>query len=183
MRLKSLVTVGIAGLSLGVAACGSSSSSSSSSSAASSSSTPSTSTAAQAPAAGKKGSTHHKLLATGVPGRIYDVKLTGKAETPAGAPKGAGSAVIALHGRSLTVCWRFSHLRGFTAATFAHIHQGVSGKAGNVVVPLSTTAKLHHKGCVASTATLIKAIEKDPHGYYVNIHSKKYPGGAVRAQL
>jgi hypothetical protein len=33
------------------------------------------------------------------------------------------------------------------------------------------------------SAALIEAIEKDPHGYCVNIHSKQYPGGAVRAQL
>lgn len=111
------------------------------------------------------------------------MKLSGKAETPAGAPKGTGSAVVALHGRTLRVCWRFSRLKGFTSATVAHIHKGVEGTSGNIVVPLSTAAKLHHRGCVSSSAALIKAIEKNPHGYYVNIHSKKYPGGAVRAQL
>lgn len=116
------------------------------------------------------------------PARIYHLTLTGKAETPAGAPTGTGAAVIAIHGSS-TVCWRFAHLHGFTKATFAHIHLGAPGKAGNVVVPLSTGPALHHQGCVAVNATLIKAIERNPRGYYVNIHSIKYPGGAVRAQL
>jgi hypothetical protein len=110
------------------------------------------------------------------------LKLTGAAETPPGAPKGTGGAVIAFHGAT-KVCWRFAHLGGFTGATAAHIHVGAAGKSGNVVVPLSTGPKFVHKGCVRAKAALVKAIEKDPHGYYVNIHSTKYPGGAVRSQL
>jgi hypothetical protein len=30
---------------------------------------------------------------------------------------------------------------------------------------------------------LITAIEKKPASYYVNIHTKKYAAGAIRAQL
>lgn len=112
----------------------------------------------------------------------YRVKLSGTAETPHGAPRGKGRAVIALHGSS-KVCWRFTRLAGFTSATVAHIHRGAPGAAGAVVVPLSTAAKLHHRGCVTAPAAVIKAIEQNPAGYYVNIHSKQYPGGAVRAQL
>jgi hypothetical protein len=111
------------------------------------------------------------------------LKLAGSAEVPKGAPKGSGSAVVTFHGKTLQVCWRFSHLHGFTGATFAHIHKGGKGASGPIVVPLSTGKTFLHKGCVKSSATLIKAMEKDPHGYYVNIHSKKYPGGAVRSQL
>jgi hypothetical protein len=116
------------------------------------------------------------------PIRTYRLKLSGTAETPPGATQGKGLAVIAFHGSS-KVCWRFAHLAGFTAATFAHIHRGAAGKAGAVVVPLSTAAKLHHRGCVAAPAAVINAIERDPPAYYVNIHSQQYPGGAVRAQL
>jgi hypothetical protein len=91
--------------------------------------------------------------------------------------------VVSLHGKTSQVCWRFSHLSGFTGATAAHVHLAPAGKAGNVVVPLSVGATFQHKGCVKASSTLIKQIEANPHGYYVNIHSKKYPGGAVRAQL
>jgi hypothetical protein len=114
---------------------------------------------------------------------IYRVRLSGgKAETPPGAPQGTGTAVIAFHGSSL-VCWRFAHLHGFLDATFAHIHSGATGKSGNIVVPLSTSPALHHQGCVPVSAALVKAIERHPANYYVNIHSRQYPGGAVRAQL
>jgi hypothetical protein len=121
---------------------------------------------------------HHRSR----PARTYRVKLTGAAEVPPGAPKGSGNAVIAIHGTS-KVCFRLSHLHGFTSATVAHIHAGGPAKAGPVVVPLSTGTKLHHQGCVKASPIVIKAIEGHPASYYVNVHSKKYPGGAVRAQL
>jgi hypothetical protein len=170
MRSK-LILPGILIAVLGVAACGSKKSSTSTST---STSTPAATTA---PPKGKK------AKAAAVPSRTYHVKMTGKAETPPGPPKATGSAVVTLHGKTLQVCWRFTALRGFTGATFAHIHKGAKGTSGPIVIPFSTGPKLKHKGCVHSTATLIKAIAKDPHGYYVNIHSKKNPGGAVRAQL
>ncbi len=113
----------------------------------------------------------------------YVVTLTGPAEMPAGAANGVGVAIIALHDSVHKVCWRFSHLHGFVGATYAHIHQGAKGKSGPIVIPLSTAPKLHHGGCVTASATLIAAIAKDPSAYYVNVHSVKYPQGAVRAQL
>jgi hypothetical protein len=122
---------------------------------------------------------HHR---SSRPARTYKVKLTGAAEVPTGAPKGSGNAVVAIHGTT-KVCFRFSHLHGFAGATVSHIHAGRAGKAGPVVVPLSTGSKLHHTGCVKASPTVIKAIEGHPASYYVNVHSKKYPGGAVRAQL
>ena len=154
MRWKVFVP-SVAVLMLGVAACGSSSTSSGSS----------------------KSSSQR-----GRPTRIYRVALTGTAETPRGAPGGAGAAVISFHGSSV-LCWRFAHLHGFAHATVAHIHSGAPGTSGNVVVPLSTGSRLHHKGCVHVKTALAKAIETNPRGYYVNIHSKQYPGGAVRGQL
>jgi len=117
------------------------------------------------------------------PSAKYVVKMTGRAETPAGAPDGVGVAIIALHDSVNKVCWRFSHLHGFVSATYAHIHHGAKGKPGPIVIPLSTASKLHHGGCVTASATLLAAIAKDPSAYYVNIHSAKYPQGAVRAQL
>jgi hypothetical protein len=157
MRTKSLA-VSLMGVMIAVAGCGGGSSSASSSKA--------------APTVAKsRGSV-----------RIYRVPLAGAAETPAGAPKGSGDSVIAFHGSTL-VCWRFAHLHGFTNATFAHIHIGGKGRSGRIVVPLSTGPALRHQGCVAVATSLVKAIEHKPLGYYVNIHSAKYPGGAVRGQL
>jgi hypothetical protein len=117
------------------------------------------------------------------PSRTYSVKLAGKAEVPPAAPTGSGRAVITLRGKSNQVCWKFSSLKGVTGVTFAHIHSGNAGVAGPIVVPLSTGATFKKSGCVTSNAALIKSIAASPKAYYVNIHSKKYPGGAVRSQL
>ena len=49
-----------------------------------------------------------KHKAAAVPSRTYHVKLSGAVESPPGAPKGSGSAVITLHGKSHQVCWTFT---------------------------------------------------------------------------
>lgn len=116
------------------------------------------------------------------PLRVYRVTLSGKAETPHGAPNGSGDAVIAIH-RGWVVCWRFSHLHGFLDATVAHIHFGRKGKSGVVVVPLSVGSRLHHRGCVQASEATVITIERHPAAYYVNIHSLRFPAGAVRSQL
>ena len=174
MRSRLLIP-GLAVAVIGVAGCGSSSSSSSSTSA----STPAASTAASTSTTTKSAAAKVKKAGS----RTYTLKMTGAAETPAGAPGGTAKAVVTLSTKTGKVCWTFTSLSGFSNPTFAHIHLGAAGKAGNIVLPLSTGTTLLTKGCVPASTTLISAIAANPHGYYVNIHSKKYPGGAVRVQL
>ncbi len=175
MPSKLMTLFSIAAATLVVAACGSSKKSSSSAS------TPAGVTTTPKHHAKKKTKKHKPPPA--VPSRTYKLKLAGKNEIPKGAPKGTADAVISLRGKSLEVCYKFTGLSGFTKPTFAHIHQGGAGIAGNIVVPLSTGAAFKPAGCVKTSAALIKAIAGNPHVYYVNIHNKQYPGGAVRSQL
>jgi CHRD domain len=116
------------------------------------------------------------------PLHLYRVKLTGKAATPVGAANGTGYAIIAIH-RGSIVCWRFAHLHGFLDATVAQIHDGLQGRSGKTLLPLSTGPKLQHRGCVKVGAAAITAIERAPSHYYVIVHSQQYPSGAVRGQL
>lgn len=116
------------------------------------------------------------------PLHIYRVGMTGKAELFHGAPNGSGDAVIAIH-RGSVVCWRFAHLHGFIDATVADIQVGAKGRPGSTLVPRSTGLRVHHRGCVQPSAAAIKAIERDPAGYSVNIHSLQHPASAVKGQL
>jgi hypothetical protein len=108
--------------------------------------------------------------------------MTGKNEVPKGARQGSGKAVFTLDASKGKVCWKFSSIKGISKVTASHIHKGAKGTSGNVVVPLFTGA-LKMKGCVKAAKSLITAIEKHPAGYYANIHTVKYPAGAIRGAL
>jgi hypothetical protein len=113
--------------------------------------------------------------------RTYRVKLAGRNEVPAGAPTGSGLAVISIKTKG-ELCWTFSALKGIAAPMVAHIHHGPSGTSGPIVIPLGSAYK--RSGCVTGTAPqLLALIEVHPEQFYVNVHTSKYPGGAVRAQL
>jgi hypothetical protein len=108
-------------------------------------------------------------------------KLKGGSEVPKGPAAGHGIVNLTLSAAKGTVCWHFEGIGGFDKPTAAHIHKAPIGKAGPVVVPFSSAYKA--KGCAKATKGLITAIEAHPNSYYVNIHSAKYPAGAIRGQL
>ena len=113
--------------------------------------------------------------------KTYTVSMTGKAESPKGAPNGKGTARIKVEASKGELCFRLSW-SGIGTPTAAHIHQGKRGVAGPVVIPIfGGTPK--HSGCVKASKSLLGKINKNPGGYYVNIHNVKFPGGAIRAQL
>lgn len=74
--------------------------------------------------------------------------------------------------------------------TGAHIHRGVSGVNGGIVValvPPSAPAGGNpgaSSGCVAGlAAALVASIMANPSLYYVNVHDGAFPNGAIRGQL
>ncbi len=97
---------------------------------------------------------------------------------------GQALELIGLQGSTLSysVTWR-----GIGTPTEADIHAGVRGVDGPVVVPLFTTpppADGFASGSVTVTdPTLLAALRSDPGGFYTDLHTTKFPGGAVRAQL
>ncbi len=122
------------------------------------------------------------LAAVSAGTKTLTTTMLGSNEVPKGAPKGSGKAVITLNAGTGKVCWTFSNVKGISKVNAAHIHKAPTGKSGNVVVAFFSGA-LKTKGCVKAAKSVIKAIEKNPTSYYVNIHTVKYPAGAIRGQL
>jgi CHRD domain-containing protein len=113
---------------------------------------------------------------------VVSSKLSGKNEKPTkGALAGSGIVTLHLNAKKGTVCWEFKGVRGFANPNAAHIHKGGRLTAGPVVVPFGAAYKA--KGCTKAAAKTVAAIEEHPNAYYVNVHSAKYPGGAIRGQL
>jgi hypothetical protein len=110
----------------------------------------------------------------------FEAYLSGRSEIPKAAAKAKGTVNITIAGTK--VCWKFTALGGFDKPLVAHIHRGTAKTAaGPVVVPLGD--RYAAKGCTVSTGTIVNGIAKNPKGYYVNVHSNRYPNGAVRGQL
>jgi len=97
-----------------------------------------------------------------------------------GDPDGSGSAVFTLYPDG-TVCYTVT-VANIDAATAAHIHAGVDGVQGAVVVNLDFVA-VGPSGCVESTPAAVAAIMADPEGHYINVHNTTFEAGAIRGQL
>ena len=115
--------------------------------------------------------------------------FSGSVEVPAGDPDGSGTALIRLNVAEGLVCFKLV-VRGAEPLSAAHIHQAPAGEAGPVVVPLTTPAASgsdasvqQSKGCVSAAPSLISTIKANAAQFYVNVHNKAFPAGAVRAQL
>jgi hypothetical protein len=95
-----------------------------------------------------------------------------------------GTTALRIRKDALLVCYRL-HVENVTLPTVgAHIHRGAAGTNGPVVVPFTAPgADGNSSGCTPSTAALIDEITANPAGFYVNVHTKEHPAGAIRAQL
>jgi hypothetical protein len=112
----------------------------------------------------------------------YTVHLTGSQEIPKGSPKGKGTFLYQLKTTSGRLCYSLKW-SGIGTPFAAHVHKGARGTDGSVVIPLSTSTPVAHNGCVKVKKSLLLAIKNKPGDYYVNVHTMKYMGGAIRGQL
>jgi hypothetical protein len=112
-------------------------------------------------------------------GKIVTRTLNGTSE-----PNATGSVVLRFRPSDGLVCFRLTAANVTLPAAAAHIHKGAAGTNGNVVVPLTAPgANGTSDGCVTADASLINDILANLSGYYVNVHTKEHPAGAIRAQL
>lgn len=100
----------------------------------------------------------------------------------AGRGRGLFSATVtAAAGGGAKLAWQmsFSHLSG--AALAAHIHLGLPGRAGKVLIPLCGPCRSGAAGSVDVPAAALTAVMRG--ATYVNVHTKRSPGGEIRGQL
>lgn len=111
--------------------------------------------------------------------------LSGAGEAPLpGDPDGSGRAIVTVDASKLEVCAEVTVVRIDTPVGM-HVHEGVAGSSGPVVIPLPTPKAGDGitTGCAPAGKELLDRIAADPGSFYVNVHTEPFPQGAVRAQL
>jgi hypothetical protein len=112
-------------------------------------------------------------------GWIAAIALKGSTE-----PDATGTAVVRIRRDVNMVCYRLHAEKITLPATAAHIHRGGATVSGPVVVPFTPPdATGNSSGCTQSTPAIIDEIIATPSNFYVNVHTKEHPAGAMRAQL
>jgi hypothetical protein len=118
-------------------------------------------------------------------GRKLTATLSGANEVPGpGDDNGAGLFEARLNPGTERICYTLS-AGNIDSATAAHIHIGAAGEAGDPVLTLDTPDgdDDDSEDCQDIDRGLAQAIIRNPDGYYVNIHTGPFPGGAIRGQL
>jgi len=114
---------------------------------------------------------------------MLKAKLTTEKPGP-GDPNGTGTATFKVYKTKL--CYNIT-VMNIKRATEAHIHKGAKGQTGPIVVPTDQTSfnppRPTSSGCEPIPSSLSTAIRQNPSQYYLNVHNKPYPEGAIRGQL
>jgi CHRD domain len=100
-----------------------------------------------------------------------------------GDKNGRGSFSATLDGRQL--CYGIQ-VKNIDDPAAAHIHRGGKNVAGPVVQELEAPAAGDpgaSSACVRLSRSLARDLREHPTRYYVNVHTPKFPNGAVRGQL
>jgi CHRD domain-containing protein len=116
---------------------------------------------------------------------VYTAQLTGANETPNPAdPDGVGFVVLTFDQGANTIAFT-AYVQGINAVVASHIHRGAAGVTGPVIIPFNQAfAAGVSSGTITSVpASLLAEIVANPPGYYFNVHTGDFPGGALRGQL
>lgn len=80
------------------------------------------------------------------------------------------------------VCYYFEGYN-LGKVTGAHIHRGAEGDTGAEVAALEVGGEDVDEVCMEMDQALLAEIAADPSAFYVDVHTAKFPDGAVRGQL
>jgi len=105
---------------------------------------------------------------------------------------GTGTAHVTVNVGQDRVCWDLQNLANLDTLIAAHIHQAPANAQGPIKISFFNFGEpIDLEGCteVPGTATFpfdrarLEDIVQHPEGYYVNVHTSVFPGGAIRGQL
>jgi hypothetical protein len=117
----------------------------------------------------------------------FVASLSGLNEVPANLSAGMGDISLILAGDELVVTGTFSGLG--SDYTMSHIHAGVAGTNGGVVVALTPTLDGDNRGGTYEAANNVFTLTQEQIDamaagqYYVNVHSVDFPAGEIRGQI
>lgn len=113
---------------------------------------------------------------------FLNARLQGAQEPTPTSSQGSGSAAILLNRATNMVYLTGSYSNLTAAVSVSHIHEGIIGVNGGVIIALinsgGQSGTLHAAGTI--TAAQATALEKG--NTYVNVHSSAFPGGELRGQ-
>jgi hypothetical protein len=120
-------------------------------------------------------------------GTMLEATLTGEAEVNNSGPNqgdldGTGKATLNLMPTQERICYTIT-VRRIKPATMAHIHEAPAGQNGEIVKMLKAPSDGSSKGCVRLARAKILEIKNNPSEFYVNVHNRPFPNGALRGQL
>src|SRR5262245_29557975 len=110
----------------------------------------------------------------------FVVPLSGANEVPAGSgdPDGTGTATLTIDDVALSISWSITTSNITLPIFLDHIHQGAAGVNGPVVIDFSSQLV----GGPIFDADVANVLA-NPSGFYVNVHTNDFQGGAIRGQV
>ncbi|MFI5165205.1 MAG: CHRD domain-containing protein [Thermoanaerobaculales bacterium] len=118
--------------------------------------------------------------------QTFTMTMLGSRETAGGDPAGRGLAVITINGTNV---YYFLWVQNIASPTVAHIHTGLEGVSGGVLIGLEptwtniATNTYIAAGSVPVDTGTTAPILQNPAAYYVNVHNSPFPNGAMRGQM
>jgi hypothetical protein len=128
------------------------------------------------------------VAAQTVTGTPVPVILNGTNQVPPNTSTAKG--VATLYQNSSQLCYNMT-LNGLMGVTASHVHKGGVTENGPIILTLFSSANktaselmsTAQNGCINANKTILATIGKNATGYYVNVHTAKYPDGEIRGQI
>ena len=113
--------------------------------------------------------------------------LTGNQEVPPRAVAGFGNATVTFDDTRQNLIVTITVTNLGSPINNYHIHEAPAGVNGPVVVDIIGLGGTFNNGTLTGTFPVNSAVGQrllqNPSGFYVNVHTVQFPGGAIRGQL